>query len=250
MSELPHSTKNYLEEYKEILLSLSRDIQSVLGENLVGVYITGSLVNGTWNPKTSDIDTCIILKNSLSDSEVVSLGERHQEFLVRDGIGEKLEGEYVTLRSLKEKDFSEMVGSLKEGNFSLEHNNLSQDNLAGLNQNSIALIGPEFISLGVTVTEQELKAAVRSMLQEDREEAKTEQDFNKKLYLLINSLRCIYTLRTGKLPTKQGSVEAGKNLLTPSLYDQLQAYFCGNLEEFNIPNELVVSIIDSGLELS
>src|SRR3954465_1000804 len=44
----------------------SRDVQEILAENLVGVYLHGSLAMGCFNPTTSDIDFIVVVNTPLS----------------------------------------------------------------------------------------------------------------------------------------------------------------------------------------
>lgn len=42
-----------------------RDVRTVLGENLVGIYLHGSLAMGSFNPEASDIDLLVMMKRRL-----------------------------------------------------------------------------------------------------------------------------------------------------------------------------------------
>ncbi|MDE6916151.1 MAG: nucleotidyltransferase domain-containing protein, partial [Lachnospiraceae bacterium] len=53
-------------EYQTVIECFVRQNQSVLGENLVGVYLHGSAVMGCFNPKKSDLDFIVVVKDDLS----------------------------------------------------------------------------------------------------------------------------------------------------------------------------------------
>ena len=57
----PQNIDNLINSY----VNHSKDI---LGENLVGIYLHGSLAMGCFNPQKSDIDLIIVVKEPLSDS--------------------------------------------------------------------------------------------------------------------------------------------------------------------------------------
>jgi predicted nucleotidyltransferase len=61
----------------ELLDALVTGIQAVLGDNLVGVYLRGSLVTGDFDPRTSDIDFLAVTERPLSEIEFASLAAMH-----------------------------------------------------------------------------------------------------------------------------------------------------------------------------
>src|SRR5262249_13262761 len=60
-----------------LLTSLTERITSVLGDNLIGIYLTGSLSYKAFNPDKSDIDLVVILTNSPSSEQLRLLQEMH-----------------------------------------------------------------------------------------------------------------------------------------------------------------------------
>lgn len=49
---------------KEILNKIAREYQSILGDNLVGIYVHGSLAFGCFNPNKSDIDFIVVVNDA------------------------------------------------------------------------------------------------------------------------------------------------------------------------------------------
>ena len=56
-----------LKKTEELLCGYVERSKELLGENLVGVYLHGSLVMGCFNPLKSDIDLIVVVDKSLSD---------------------------------------------------------------------------------------------------------------------------------------------------------------------------------------
>src|SRR4029079_8787631 len=50
------------------LSALAREIEAILGPELVGIYLYGSLASGDFSPETSDIDFLVVTRNLLLDS--------------------------------------------------------------------------------------------------------------------------------------------------------------------------------------
>ncbi len=90
------------QEVDNILLNISNEIKVILGENLVGLYLFGSLTYGDFNPDSSDIDLVAITKKQLNHDELelikqlhIKIGEHYQKW------NERLECSYTPIDMLK-----------------------------------------------------------------------------------------------------------------------------------------------------
>ena len=66
---------NYETPYPDInnvLHSLTQGMLQIIGSNLLGVYLTGSLSYGDFNPDNSDIDLVVIVNDPLSLEQLES----------------------------------------------------------------------------------------------------------------------------------------------------------------------------------
>jgi aminoglycoside adenylyltransferase-like protein/nucleotidyltransferase-like protein len=52
-----------------LLADLAAQLPVVLGRNLVGIYLYGSVTDGAFNPKRSDIDCIVLMRRDLSDAQ-------------------------------------------------------------------------------------------------------------------------------------------------------------------------------------
>ena len=68
-------------------------------------------------------------------------------------------------------------------------------------------------------------------------------------YILINSLRCIYTLKTDDLPIKPVAIESNKELLGQDLYEKIRQYQSGKTKQFEINPDVLEDIVDYGISL-
>jgi hypothetical protein len=62
-----------------LLAALTTDIPLILGRNLVGMYLYGSITNSSFNPKRSDIDCIVVTRRRLSETQFRKLGVRLME---------------------------------------------------------------------------------------------------------------------------------------------------------------------------
>lgn len=236
-------------EVRVRLLKIAHEIANVLGENFIGFYLSGSFVMGAWNPQTSDLDFLVVTRQPLNANEDAILQQLHAE-LAREEPGRRLEGEYIDLSNLRQKNFALLLGTVRNGLYYPAHPcQLSADNILCLVQYGQCILGAPVEQLAVEVSIQELKEAAYEMLREDHQEFAMTSDFARRAYLLIDSLRCIYALRTGRLPTKASAIEANRDLLSESLYRELTAYQQGALSCFDIPEAVVQTICQYGLAL-
>lgn len=55
--------------YQDVISEFVKTTQEVVGENLTGVYLHGSMAMGCFHPKKSDIDLIVVIKDSISDEQ-------------------------------------------------------------------------------------------------------------------------------------------------------------------------------------
>jgi hypothetical protein len=99
------------------------------------------------------------------------------------------------------------------------------------------------------VSDEELAQAARDMLIEDADETDKKNDFETLYYILIDMLRCIYTLETKTLPTKPKAVEHCRQLLGKRLYQKIWEFQNGSLKEFQIGKSRLKLVAAYGLSL-
>lgn len=216
------------------LKRMASDLFRILNDNFVGFYVMGSFVMGDWDPKRSDIDFIAITRKHLNKRESIEIGKLHKA-LSKSDMGKKLDGAYTYLEQLQQKRFEEKTGSFEDNEFKADCPcHLSADNILCLLEYGKCIQGVPIKELGLSVSHEELFQAAHDMLLEDIAEIGKKEDFQTLYYILIDMLRCIYTLETGKLPTKSRAIEHCRNLVGRELYENIKAFRGGKIEEFTI----------------
>ena len=234
-------------DYMSRLNRVVKYLSGILKDNFVGFYIMGSFVMEDWDPKTSDIDFIAVTRKRLSRRESFEIGKMHKA-LSKTYLGKKLDGAYTYLEQLQQKSFEERTGSVEDHEFKADCPcHLSADNILCLLEYGKCIQGVPIEELGLSVSEKELSQAAYDMLLEDTEEISKKEDSQTLYYILIDMLRCIYTLETGKLPTKSKAIEHCKNLVGKSLYENIIAFREGKTEEFPIEKSDLDRISSYGL---
>ena len=147
-----------------ILVELASGLTPVLGDQLVGLYLTGSLTYGDFDRGSSDIDYFVVLKQPMSPDGFACMQALHVD------IGreypkwkERIEGSYVT---------EDMLGSIEPppaprpyvngGNFWEPDPRYGYEwliNLFVLRESGIALIGPDPRDLIVPIDIEDVRRA-------------------------------------------------------------------------------------------
>ena len=231
------------------LTVIAEAISKALKDNFLGFYIMGSFVMGDWDPQKSDIDFIVVTRKPLNKEESIQIGKLHQT-LSKSDVGKKLDGAYTYLQQLQEKRFEEKTGSVENHEFIADSPcHLSADNVLCLLQYGKCVLGKSVRKLSLSVSDEELVQAAQDMLIEDADEIDKKQDFQTLYDILIDMLRCIYTLETKKLPTKPKATEHYRRLLGRALYKNIKALQNGNAKEFAIDKTKLKLIAAYGLSL-
>src|SRR5436190_22573396 len=84
------------QEAVAILNTLLSGIRQALGDNLVGVYLRGSLATGDFDPDMSDLDFFAVTERPISEAEFHALAMLHERLTsLPNKYGHELEGPYM-----------------------------------------------------------------------------------------------------------------------------------------------------------
>lgn len=252
MAKTTHTKEEHLKQKHKYMIGLERiahDISGILRDNFLGFYVMGSFVMGDWDPQKSDIDFIVVTRKPLNKKESVEIGRLHLALSESD-LGRKLDGAYTYLEQLQQKRFEERTGSVENHEFKANYPcHLSSDTILCLLQYGKCIQGIPLEELSLSVSDEELSQAAYDMLLEDADEIDREEGFQELYYILIDILRCIYTLETGELPTKPIAVAYCGDLLGKDLRGNIRAKQDGKIDEFRIDKNKLKSIAAYGLSL-
>lgn len=101
--------KNGLQEapqrVKELLDQILSSLKKIFADDLVGIYLYGSLVQGCFTPQQSDIDFTVVIKNPLTKDQEKELFQLHANISKDPEYGEWFEGIFYTLDQVKKAVF-------------------------------------------------------------------------------------------------------------------------------------------------
>ena len=193
-----------------ILRTLAIGIRGILADNLVGVYLAGSLSYGDFSPGRSDIDLITLLTKPASPTEIAALNALHEQTRHEHAYwGRHVECSYVPIEMLASTlpprnprpyhGEDVLYPAAPYGNEWIINNYL-------LREHGIALYGPDPRALIPEIDIQHVQAACIRDLFTEWEPKITDPTWldnsHYQSYLVLNLCRILYTVLTGATGTK------------------------------------------------
>jgi predicted nucleotidyltransferase len=198
-----------------LLDELLAGIRAALGDNLVGVYLRGSLALGDFDLATSDVDFFTITERPVSDEEFTALAALHARLSDSEHpFGDQLEGAYMERAAVWRYEPGRRFPTIErtEALTWSEHGaNWALERWA-VREHGRTLLGPDPRGLFAPVTADEIRGAVRARLPDwaDFARATDDPDWHshrgQKAYVVETMCRALCTLTTGELRSKRAAV--------------------------------------------
>lgn len=247
-------SKKGIMKYKDVdetLHSLMTGMTHVLGDNLVGVYLTGSLSYGDFNPESSDIDLLVLLRKPAAQEKLEALKQMHLQMERNNKKwAKRVECSYVSLDMLQEilppKTPRPYIG---EGIFYFEapYGNEWIINQYLLYKHGIPLLGPDFKTLVKPINIEDVRAAcIRDLFEEWQPKMMDPtylENSHYQSYLILNLCRILYTVMCHSTATKKVSASWARNEFAPqwnTLIQTAESWSYG--KEMNLKEETIAFI--------
>ncbi len=190
----------------ELLKLLLAQMQAILGDKLVGLYLYGSLVAGDFDEDTSDIDLLAAIASDLDEAEFNALNEIQNE-LVRQypQWNDRVEIAYLSLHGLKTfKTERSKLGIISPGEpfHIIEAGKDWLMNWYMVRETGVTLFGPPPTTIIEPVSKDEYIQAVRSHVTDWRKIMLDDNPRPFQAYSILTMCRALYTLRYGEQPSK------------------------------------------------
>jgi hypothetical protein len=197
-------------EINLLLQELREGAQTILGDQWIGFYLSGSLTMGDFDPLRSDIDFVIVTTSELSSGRVQAIAALHAQLLDRHPVwGIKLEGSYISLQSLRHYDpaSANYPSARMGGSFGLDQqgsDGIIQRSI--LREHGLAIAGPNPRDLVDPITPDDLRRASAGILHEWWQPQLQDQhrllEREYQAYAVLTMCRIQYTLTFGEVVTK------------------------------------------------
>lgn len=186
-------------------------MRATLGENLVGLYLYGSLVTGDFDPATSDIDLLAVTRSALTEREIASLDKMHADFARQHGDWDgRIEVAYLSVDALKTyRTHASEIAVISPGEpFHTKEAGIDWlINWYVVREKGVVLFGPPQATFIDPITQEEYVRSVReyaAYLQERIDHVYTQPS---QAYAILTACRALYTVKTGAIPSKRQAAE-------------------------------------------
>jgi hypothetical protein len=208
-----HQQPTSYPEVNTVVRDLLTSMQAILGAQLRGLYLVGSLALGDFHPQDSDLDLVIVTVGTLSDETVASLREVHQRFdQSASAWATRLDAVYIPQEVLRERfptaaryPIVEWPGLLAlkplESGWPIQRYTLREY--------GVVVSGPDPRSLLDPVNPDDLRQASAAIVERWRDQAQRDREWIAWLrepanltFVVLTLCRLLYTLETGSVASK------------------------------------------------
>lgn len=188
-------------------------IAETIGEDLVGLYVYGSLATGAFEPHISDVDLIAILASVPDERLLARLRPQHERLVVEHpDWSDRIEVDYVSVRGLDQcLTHSTTIARISPGE-PLHLLEAGRDFLLDwypAREGAVTLIGPPIDTLIPEIPEADYLEEVRSYLAGLPNRFDGDASAGSRSYAVLTMCRGWYALRTGeRLDKRQAAARA------------------------------------------
>lgn len=225
-------------DVNQVLELLLTKAGALLGEQMIGFYLYGSLSSGDFDPHSSDIDFVVVTESTLPTETITALEATHKELWARKlKWAAKLEGAYVPQSLIRRHDpDGPAIPTVNEGAFYVAP--LGSDWIIQrhvIRESGVVLAGPNPKTLIDPVSAEAIRQSVLGVLREwwfpmlENPAWLAERGSEYHAYAVITMCRVLHALQHGTIVSKpvaahwmQTQYPAWKELIEKALVSQLQ----------------------------
>jgi len=193
-----------------VLYILLSDVQTIIGNHFVGMYLYGSLATGDFDSQRSDIDFVVVTTDDLPSDMIQDLEAMHDR-ITASGLkwATKLEGSYIPQDALRRHDPTDaLCPCVNEGHFYMARHGsdwVIQRHI--LREQGVVVTGPALQTLIDPVQPNDLRRAVLGFLHEWWSPMLHDPDprlhsGEYQAYAVLTMCRALYTLQHGTVVSK------------------------------------------------
>lgn len=198
-------------------------LRGLLGDQLIGVYLTGSAVSGEFVPETSDVDV-VVVTNDLVIDRAADLTRLHESLMRDHPWAHKIEADFAAFEQLRPTGIDgESMAWIPEAGLVIGPSHAASDDILGVGAHGHAVLGPAPASVFPEVSLELFLAETKEYLLDLTTRPRTRPNATDTDIAdwLANLARCLYRLDTGELGSKRLGL-AWWSARDPGVQDLLQ----------------------------
>lgn len=245
--EVIHPTSH--PEVNALLNSLTEALPGILGDTLAGAYLFGSATSGDLDGE-SDVDVVVVTTEDVSNETFAALAEMHARMATIDSwCATQLEVSYIPRRAIRRYQPPDVLHPrLDRGKGETLHI-MSHDadwvvQRYLIREHGLALLGPPPTMLIDPVSPDDLRRAMRELLQEWLapliENPPLIRTRGYQSFLVLSTCRIHYTLEQGDVVSKKAAADWGEQTLDSRWTPLIQGAWTGrqNPDTTPLPEDL------------
>ncbi|MCC2686209.1 MAG: hypothetical protein K0R75_3108 [Paenibacillaceae bacterium] len=240
-------------EINSLLSRFQAEIQAILGQRMVGMYLLGSLAIGDFRPETSDIDFVVVTDAEMEPSQFDRLKRMHAEFAA-DGSrwAKKVEAVYCPVAGLS-RGYAGQCPQLECGTelflAPLEDGWVFQR--LTLREFGARIVGPDPRPLVGNIDTGEMRQSVQAIAGGWLDLARTDPSWLEwlaerrwQVFVIQTLCRMLYSLRTGSVTSKPAAASWGMQELGEPWTSLIRRSLAATNPEERIPQSDVEETIE------
>lgn len=209
-------------EVNALLHEILESVQRILGNRFVGMYLHGSLANGDFDPKRSDIDYLVVTAEALPQDKIAELEHMHARIRKSDVKWQtNFEGSYISAKAIRRHEPADSTHPAirADGSFGMDgHGNEWIIQRYIIREKGITLAGPEPKTLIDSISANDLRQATRNLLHEwwapQLLDSHRLNSSDYQAYAILTMCRALYTIAFGTVVSKPTAANwAGETFL-------------------------------------
>lgn len=203
-----------------IISRLRSGMQAALGDNLVGLYLYGSLALGDFSPITSDIDFLAAVAEDLLPGQIEALHKMHDQ-LATERWGAEMEGSYIPLADLRRYTTGKTMHPHIDRGEALAIEQHDTDWIVQrfiTREYGVVLLGPDPKTLIDPISQHQLRQAVLDLLwwwEQQLVDTTRVSQSGYQAYAVLSMCRIRYTLAEGAVLSKPRAAQWALHNLHP-----------------------------------
>ena len=198
-------------DVSDLLADIHGRLIRLLTENLVGIYVFGSIAWDDYDPGVSDADLLVVTARQLVAADYARLQQMHAALAAgREQWKDRIEVAYLSRQALRTfKERTSEIGIVSPGE-SFHVVNAGKDwlmNWYDVRERAIVVAGPDPKILIDPITPSELKACVRDYVRLFPERIRDNFHRGSDAYAVLTMCRSLHTNVVGGTATKRAAAE-------------------------------------------
>ena len=198
-------------EVSDLIADLHARLSSLMNDNLVGLYIFGSVASAAYDPGVSDVDLLVVTGQALAAAEYARLREMHVELAAdREQWTDRVEVEYLSREALRTfKLRASDIGIIGPGK-PFQVVKAGRDwtvEWYDVREHAIVVAGPDPKTLIDPISMTEVNACIRDYVAHFPGPVRDDRHRGSDAYAVLTMCRALYTKRVGETTTKRAAAE-------------------------------------------